>query len=125
MAEAPMTSQAELDALACAVLPRQGHWSDEAYLRLTDECPRLVEFTDGYVEQLPTPTSSHQAILLFLYRLRDHTGSAVAPYPIFAAYPKRSKSAPWSPLLPKASSRPQRVAKAGGLRSMISCGISS
>ena len=69
MAEAPMTSQAELDALACAVLPRQGHWSDEAYLRLTDQCSRLVEFTDGYVEQLPMPTSSHQAVLLFLYRL--------------------------------------------------------
>ena len=76
MAEAPMTSQAELDALACAVLPRQGHWSDEAYLRLTDECPRLVEFTDGYVEELPTPTSSHQAILLFLYRLfHDHVSA--------------------------------------------------
>ncbi len=69
MAEAPMTSQAELDALACAALPRQGHWSDEAYLRLTDQCVRLVEFTDGYVEELPMPTSSHQAILLFLYRL--------------------------------------------------------
>lgn len=66
-----MTSQAELDALACAVLPRQGHWSDEAYLRLTDQCSRLVEFTDGYVEQLPMPTSSHQAVLLFLYRLFD------------------------------------------------------
>ena len=104
MAEAPMTSPAELDAWAGAVLPRQGHWSDEACLRLTDECPRLVEFTDGYVEGLPMPTWPHQAILLFLLPVslpregsdkkaghadlspsRDHAGSAVAPYPIFAA----------------------------------------
>lgn len=48
---------------------RQGHWSDEAYLRLTDSCNRLVELTDGMIEELPMPTSSHQAILLFLYRL--------------------------------------------------------
>lgn len=38
-------------------------------MRLTDQCVQLVEFTDGYVEELPKPTSSHQAVLLFLYRL--------------------------------------------------------
>ena len=69
MAEAPMTSQAELDALVCAESPRQGAWSDEAYLRLTDYCRRLVEFTDGFVEELPMPTSSHQLVALYLYRL--------------------------------------------------------
>ena len=63
------TSQAELDAITCEALPRQGHWTDDEYLWLTDRCRRLIEFTDGYVEELPTPTSSHQAVLAFLYRL--------------------------------------------------------
>lgn len=63
------TSQAELDEIACEALPRQGNWTDEEYLWLTDRCRRLIEFTDGYVEDLPMPTSSHQAILAFLYRL--------------------------------------------------------
>ena len=65
----PRTSQAELDVIACEALPRQGNWTDEEYLWLTDRCRRLIEFTDGYVEELPMPTSSHQAILAFLYRL--------------------------------------------------------
>ncbi len=55
-----------LDALACGALPRQGKWSDEDYLWLTDETNRLVEFTDGFVEALPMPTSTHQAVLSFL-----------------------------------------------------------
>lgn len=63
------TSQAELDEIACEALPRQGDWTDEEYLWLTDRCRRLMEFTDGYVDELPVPTSSHQAILAFLYRL--------------------------------------------------------
>lgn len=62
-------SQAELDEIACEALPRQGDWTDEEYLWLTDRCRRLIEFTDGYIEELPMPTSSHQAILAFLYRL--------------------------------------------------------
>lgn len=64
-----MTSQAELNALVCAQSPPQGAWSDEAYLRLTDHCRCLVEFTDGFVEQLPMPTSSHQLVALYIYRL--------------------------------------------------------
>ena len=63
------TSQAELDAIVCEALPRQGDWTDDEYLWLTDRCRRLIEFTDGYVEELPMPTSGHQAILAFLYRL--------------------------------------------------------
>ena len=63
------TSQAALDALLCDTLPRQGRWSDEAYLWLTDHGRRRVEFTDGRIEELPVPTSTHQAVLLFLYRL--------------------------------------------------------
>ena len=62
-------SQDELNAIVCGVLPRQGAWSDEEYLWLTDRSRRLIEFTDGYVQELPMPTFSHQAILAFLYRL--------------------------------------------------------
>ena len=62
-------SQDELNAIVCGVLPRQGAWSDEEYLWLTDRSRRLIEFTDGYVQELPVPTFSHQAILAFLYRL--------------------------------------------------------
>ncbi len=67
------TSQAALDALLCDILPRQGCWSDEAYLWLTDHGRRRIEFTDGRIEELPVPTFTHQAVLLFLYHLfHDH-----------------------------------------------------
>jgi len=49
------------------ILPRQGEWSEEEYLVLTDHRSRLVEFTDGFLEVLPMPTDKHQAILGFLY----------------------------------------------------------
>ena len=62
-------SQAELNAILGDALPRQGAWSDEEYLWLTDRSRRLIEFTDGYVQELPWPTFSHQAIVAFLYRL--------------------------------------------------------
>ena len=62
-------SQDELNAIVCGVLPRQGTWSDDEYLWLTDRSRRLIEFTDGYVQDLPMPTFSHHAILAFLYRL--------------------------------------------------------
>ena len=61
--------QRPLAALLCDLLPSQGHWSDDAYLWLTDHGNRLVEFTDGHVQELPIPTCTHQAVLLFLYRL--------------------------------------------------------
>ena len=63
------TSQAALDALLCDMLPRQGCWSDEAYLWLTDHGRRRIEFTDGRIEELPLPTFAHQAILSFLHAL--------------------------------------------------------
>ena len=66
---AAATSQAALDALLCDVLPRQGCWSDEAYQWLTDHGRRRIEFTDGRIEELPVRTFTHQAVLLFLYRL--------------------------------------------------------
>ena len=62
-------SQAALDALLCDLLPRQGSWSDEGYLWLTDHGRRRVEFTDGCIEGLPAPTDAHQSVLLFLHAL--------------------------------------------------------
>ncbi len=63
------TSQEALNALVCGTLPPQGCWDEEQYLWLTDRTRRLVEFTDGCVEELPLPTVSHQAVLAFLWRL--------------------------------------------------------
>ena len=63
------TSQTALDILLCDILPRQGCWSDEQYLWLTDHGRRLIEFTDGRIEELPLPTFTHQAVLSFLHSL--------------------------------------------------------
>ncbi len=63
------TSQAALNALLCDTMPPQGDWSDEHYLWLTDRSRRRIEFTDGHVEELPMPTDTHQAIILFLLDL--------------------------------------------------------
>ncbi len=57
---------AAFNALLGDLLPRQGCWSDQAYLWLTDHSRRSVEFTDGYIEELPAPTDAHQAVLAFL-----------------------------------------------------------
>lgn len=48
------------------ILDRQGSWTEEEYLTLTDHTSRLVELTDGFLELLPMPTDRHQAILQFL-----------------------------------------------------------
>lgn len=48
------------------LLPPQGGWSDEEYLVLTALGNRPVEFTDGFLEVLPTPADKHQSILKFL-----------------------------------------------------------
>ena len=61
--------QRPLATLLCDLLPSQGHWSDDAYLWLTDHTNRLIEFTDGHIQELSIPTSTHQAVLAFLYRL--------------------------------------------------------
>src|SRR5260370_2324520 len=49
------------------VLPRQGAWSEEESLVLTDYTSRLIEYTDGFLEVLPMPTDRHQAVLQFLF----------------------------------------------------------
>lgn len=47
----------------------QGLWSEQQYLKLTEQTNRLIEFTDGSIEVLPLPTRSHQRILARLYEL--------------------------------------------------------
>ena len=70
---AALTSQEALSSLLCDVLPPQGAWSDREYLWLTDHTNRLIELADGNVGELPMPTDTHQAVLLFLYLLfRDY-----------------------------------------------------
>src|SRR5437016_2106154 len=62
-----LASEPEWKDVLEQVLPRQGQWTEEEYLVLTDHRNRLVEFTDGFLEVLPMPTDKHQAILGYLY----------------------------------------------------------
>ncbi len=55
------------DGLEIDLLPLQGLWTEEQYLRLTDQTNRLIEFTEGSVEVLPMPTRKHQAISRSLF----------------------------------------------------------
>jgi Uma2 family endonuclease len=63
------TLQAEVDNLILDLYPRQGDWTEEEYLDLTDHANHLIEFTDGYIEVLPMPTDNHQSILAYLFEL--------------------------------------------------------
>ncbi len=51
------------------LFPAQGDWSEEEYFAL--ETKRLVEYSDGFLDILPTPTIFHQLILQFLYSQLD------------------------------------------------------
>lgn len=66
---AATTSQEALTSLLRDVMPPQGDWTADAYLCLTDHSNRLIEFTAGTIQELPMPTSTHQAIVAFLYDL--------------------------------------------------------
>lgn len=59
----------QADGLKVDLLPLQGLWTEAQYLRLTDQTNHLIEFTDGVVEVLPTPTREHQRISAYLYRV--------------------------------------------------------
>jgi Uma2 family endonuclease len=64
----PVTRTAGEPAWEVACLfPRQGSWSEDDYLALDTNW--LVEFSDGFIEVLPMPTTSHQIIVLALGRL--------------------------------------------------------
>jgi Uma2 family endonuclease len=49
------------------LFPAQGDWSEEEYLRLTDETNRRIEFTDGRLEFLAMPTEVHESLVQFLF----------------------------------------------------------
>lgn len=49
------------------LFPPQGTWSEGDYLTLNSN--RLVEFSDGSLEVLPMPTTSHQRIVAHLFQL--------------------------------------------------------
>ncbi len=57
----------EADGLEVDLLPLQGLWTEEQYLKLTDQTNHLIELTDGVLEVLPMPTDKHQVMLAFLY----------------------------------------------------------
>jgi Uma2 family endonuclease len=57
----------EADGLEIDLSPLQGLWTEEQYLRLTDQTNRFIEFTEGSVEVLPMPARKHQAISRFLF----------------------------------------------------------
>jgi len=48
------------------LFPPQGSWSVCDYTELTDLTNQLVEFTDGHIEVLETPTQTHQILVRFL-----------------------------------------------------------
>ena len=51
------------------LFPDQGAWTEEEYLALPDR--RLVEFSQGFIEVLTMPTTTHQWTVLFLYRMLE------------------------------------------------------
>jgi Uma2 family endonuclease len=57
------------DGIDLDLLPLQGLWTEEQYLKLTNQTNHLIEFSDGELEVLPMPTRRHQVILLLLYEL--------------------------------------------------------
>ena len=64
------------------VASRPGPWTQDAYLRLTERSNRLIELTDGYIEELPVPTDEHQSLVACLYEafsafLRERGGKAL------------------------------------------------
>jgi Uma2 family endonuclease len=71
------------------LLPAQGEWTESDYLAINRHTHRLIEMSNAHLEILPTPTKSHQQIVLFLYGLLvahltpQRLGMAlVAPYPM-------------------------------------------
>lgn len=63
----------------------QGLWTEEQYLRITEQTNHLIEFTDGAIEVLPMPTRNHQLSLLLLCALLREfirpRGGIVVPAP--------------------------------------------
>jgi Uma2 family endonuclease len=60
-------SQAEPTWAVAYLFPMQGNWTEEDYLALNGN--QLVEFSHGFLEVLPMPTTSHQLLVVYLYGL--------------------------------------------------------
>ncbi len=73
------------------LLPRQGEWTEDAYLWLSEGTNRLVELSRGQLEVLPMPDELHQRILI---RLLDLLRAIVEPRGIVLVAPMRLRLAP-------------------------------
>ena len=70
------------------LFPRQGEWTEEAYLAL--DTNRLVELSNGCLEVLPVPTIAHQWLAGVLFKRLDAFVSAQAMgHAFFAPLPVR------------------------------------
>ena len=66
----PTTKPADAPELTWEIaqpFPAQGHWSEEEYLAL--DTNHLIELSHGQLEVLPTPTQSHQLLVIALLEL--------------------------------------------------------
>lgn len=63
----PTTRRGEPVWEIAELFPEQGFWTEQGYLALRTN--RLVEFDNGMIEVLPSPTKTHQLILAYLYEL--------------------------------------------------------
>ena len=109
---AAQTTQEMVNALLCDTMPPQGRWSDDQYLWLTDRSRRLIEFTDGCVEQLPMPTVLHQIVLQHLNRIFDAWLAPLGGIVLFAGLRVRIRNGKFrepdlAALLDRADSRNQ------------------
>lgn len=57
----------QADSIELDLLPLQGSWTEEQYLKLTNQTNHLIEFSDGEIEVLAMPTRSHQLIVRWLF----------------------------------------------------------
>jgi Uma2 family endonuclease len=60
-------TQSEPTWAIAELFPNQGTWTEDEYLDLHTN--RLVELSDGCLELLPIPTTSHQRIVAYLFGL--------------------------------------------------------
>ena len=87
--DAAATTQEAVDAMVRRAAPRQGCWSDSDYLWLAGHLQRLLELTDGRIEQLPMPTETHQFALMFLYNAFAAYFGALGGVVMIAPFPLR------------------------------------
>ncbi len=57
----------ESNDLILDLTPLQSLWTEEQYLKLSDQTNRLIEFTDGFIEVIPMPTDKHQSIVQLIF----------------------------------------------------------